>query len=476
MDSSGLPFGTPAPVNRRRSNNVMLSRMLKESDTSTRLSGSFRKQLFQGSINKSLLLGEEEDENTSRNATTEFELGTPVPRRHTIARMDATPATASKRVDKQPNFITPRLVKPDAKAFNSTGLMSKTKKNKTLSATAMMMNADVLQSPRPPSQRVLDTPSNIYMYNSTTSPKTSTRPFLKHLLPLSAEQERDRKRVHIDEDATATETNTANHDNPVTPDKMAYSPDQLVNNGSCTPPSVQSMSNIPSSPVRELSFLRMAPSPDHSGSESPLSVSRHRHRNERLDQYLKDRTDNEQLSSIPGTPPQQSDVLTSSDDLPSSPCIWHDASEEILLSQDETMTHAPPTNSLLHRLVVARNIEEPKKDLFVMEKKLNKLVINDYITLFSHFLRAPYFKQLDEADGQVFILPTNEDDHLATPSMPDIYIDYFDSEFAVIRTLGCGEFQKLLQHGHDQTNRFMRLNVQNFHLMAHATECGNLKR
>ena len=42
----------------------------------------------------------------------------------------------------------------------------------------------------------------------------------------------------------------------------------------------------------------------------------------------------------------------------------------------------------------------------------------------------------------VFILPDNEEDTLARPSMPDVYIDYFDVEFSIISALGRGEFSE----------------------------------
>src|SRR5690349_15650994 len=118
MDSKDMPFGTPAPINRRRSNNLM-QRMLKETDGGAKQPDSSRKQLFQATHSRTRSVGDGENERAGSGSLAGYELGTPVPRRYTAPKVNATPATV-KRPANQPSLVTPRLIKPDATAFNSS--------------------------------------------------------------------------------------------------------------------------------------------------------------------------------------------------------------------------------------------------------------------------------------------------------------------------------------------------------------------
>ncbi|KAI8057049.1 hypothetical protein BDF22DRAFT_223221 [Syncephalis plumigaleata] len=441
MDNQTVPFGTPAPVNRRRSN-IIASRLQGEKSTPARGSNSsFRKQLFQeaavaaaasSSSNRTTT-----DERIANTTVVDFELGTPIPCKQmadTSMRMDMTPASISKSLGERPNFLTPRLVKPDEKAFNSTGLMSKRKKAITDSASSMALSDDMTRSTASNSASrmhvggVPDTPckrsptdfvpgkglsNTLFMAQQTPRPAAPfVRSSLKHPLSLSGDQERSRKRLHIDNHDDNDNDNN-NHNATDVNSPMVYSPEFPKSNksigsnsGNTTPPTARTLISIPSSPIRENSFLRDAPSPTPSGSESPLSIAT-RPYPYRATMMTRDRSSGQQAShsstmmTIPDTPPlQHADGIGDVDDPPSSPCVWHDANEEILLSQEDPIIHAPPANSLLHRLVTARHNKETNNERFAMEKKLNKLIVNDYTTLFAHFLRSSYFEQLDQEQGQ----------------------------------------------------------------------------
>ncbi|RKP27443.1 hypothetical protein SYNPS1DRAFT_26898 [Syncephalis pseudoplumigaleata] len=460
-NASSAPFGTPAPVNRRRSN-IVAARSQLEKRTPARTSNSFRKQLFQDAVSKAA--ADDRPATTTTTATAapvDFELGTPMPRRHadTPTQMDMTPASISRRLSDRPSFLTPRLVKPDAKAFNSTGLMSKKKTQMTTtmlaSATTMLLSDDPVQSPHPSRMMVgvPDTPCKrspaeyarakelpSAMLTVQQTPKPPVRSFLKHALPLSSGgQERVRKRLHVDE---------AEDDNA-----MLYSPEYpsashaATATTATTPPITRTAHVIPSSPVRDSSFIREAPSPTPSGSESPLTSTRHyTHRPARdaMDMGQNSNSSNNVAIAMPDTPPQQhADGANDAVHPPSSPCVWHDANEEVLLSQEDPLLHPPPANSLLHRLVTARNTRESisNREELAVEKKSNQLIVNDYTTRFAHFLRASYFEQLDQEQGQTFVVPATHDG-TDDGNEDDVCVDYFNSQFTIVRTLGCGEFSE----------------------------------
>lgn len=355
----------------------------------------------------------------------------------TTAPSPYTRSVVAKSLDGRPSFLTPRLVKPDSSAFNSSGLLSKKKVH------PIVTNAMSKVVPATPDPRIImpDTPCKRTPSKLLTDilPPSGAEPLLlastpvvrrplKHRLSLSDDQCHDMKRLHVD--AEVEESVPIDKCDATSPFMMECSPIQSTGDNSHQRSTrLVRSSHRPdlASPVRfqvprplaqphapgAPSSIRRAPPPSVMVPETPVPSARRSTLRLGISMdTLLPRPPILRFDKAPETPirmnrqtnlntsiPSPNQFFDSDDEVTddNASVLLCDAEETPLTTRTTTAAVTTITKGLIYSLEAARVNDSNEGDVLSELTKVARertLVYNGYMTVFAHFLRPAYFSQL----------------------------------------------------------------------------------